>query len=112
MQSVDKKCPTLFEHLRFAGYRLDEPQEVDLDIQEIESDEEHLSAAAQVHVVPKGDAMQDDLLSVTRPSSLQPGHIFSTSLLDAYRKDYGMPTLQGIGKHRVSWARRLKFELP
>jgi hypothetical protein len=90
---------------------LDEPQEVDLDTLEVKSDEAHLSAAAQVQVVPKGDLMQDDLLSVTRLSSLQANHIFVTSLLDAYRKDYGLTTMQGLGKHRVSWARRLKFEL-
>jgi hypothetical protein len=77
-----------------------------------QSDENHPGAAAQGRISPKGETLNDELLSVLRPGSLGSSHPFYVALLNAYRTDCGMPTMQGLGKHQVQWAKRLKFDLP
>ena len=112
-QEVNIKCPTLLRYLRTPGTRLDCAQDSDVESQEIENDNKHHDAAAQIRIYPKSlKLLSDPLLGVRTIHNLASQHEFPKLLQRAYLLDYNASNVITFDSQIVQWARRLRFTDP
>jgi hypothetical protein len=112
-QQVNIKCPTLLRYLRIPGTRSDCAQDSDVESQEIEDDNKHRDAAAQIRIHPKSlKLLSDPLLGVRTIHNLPSQHEFPKLLQSAYLLDYNVSNVITFDNQIVRWARRLRFTDP
>ena len=112
-RNIHQLSSTLLRYLRIPGTRLDCVQDSDVESQEIEDDNKHCDAAAQIRIYSKSlKLLSDPLLGVRTIHNFPIQHEFPKLLQRAYLLDYNVSNVIKLDSQIVRWARRLRFTNP